>query len=89
MHGTRRMLGLLVALVLALAQLAPSDAKPAHAVQMDAIDTCLFTCDACYKGEALLACANTCLQVDGQMMGTAWQQTCPYFRKKPLFMDIF
>ncbi|KAE8747810.1 hypothetical protein FOCC_FOCC005422 [Frankliniella occidentalis] len=49
LDGTRRMLGLLVALVLALAQLAPSDAKPAHAVQMDAIDTCLFTCDACYK----------------------------------------
>ncbi|KAK3922619.1 putative protein S-acyltransferase 5 [Frankliniella fusca] len=83
------MFGLLLALFLTLALLAPSDAKPAHAVQMDAIDTCLFTCDACYKGEALLACANTCLQVDGQMIGTAWQQTCPYFRKKPLFMDIF
>lgn len=40
---------LLAALMLALAQTVPSEARPARAVQMDAIDTCLFTCDVCYK----------------------------------------
>ncbi|XP_034249346.1 uncharacterized protein LOC117650215 [Thrips palmi] len=90
MHAPgRAAVALLAALVLTLTLVAPSDAKPALAVHMDAIDTCLFTCDACYKAEALLACANTCLQVDGLIMGTAWHQTCPYFRKKPLFKDFF
>lgn len=39
----------LAALLLLLACPPSVDAKPAHAVQMDAIDACLFTCDACYK----------------------------------------
>lgn len=32
-----------------MTHLAHCDAKPAHAIQMDAVDSCLFTCDACYK----------------------------------------
>ncbi|CAG2061461.1 unnamed protein product [Timema podura] len=57
--------------------------KPAS--PLDVVDTCLFTCDYCFKGEVLLKCANECLEQGGEISQT-WLKTCPYFGQ-PLYFD--
>ncbi|KAK7084325.1 hypothetical protein SK128_015814 [Halocaridina rubra] len=45
---------------------------------MNQVDLCILACDACYKGESLLMCANTCIR-DGGKMALKWGSTCQYF----------
>ncbi|PSN43892.1 hypothetical protein C0J52_07747 [Blattella germanica] len=52
---------------------------------LDPTDTCIFTCDYCYKGELLLKCANECLDTEGEMT-RIWHKTCPYFGQ-PIYFN--
>ncbi|XP_045622531.1 uncharacterized protein [Procambarus clarkii] len=45
---------------------------------MHRVDICILACDACYKGDALLMCANSCLKDEGRM-NFEWSATCPFF----------
>ncbi|XP_049803721.1 uncharacterized protein LOC126238032 [Schistocerca nitens] len=70
--------------VLLLVSAVVCDSKPAMRTPLDAIDTCLFTCDYCYKGRVLLECANECLDREGTM-NEKWLMTCPYFGQQVYF----
>ncbi|XP_066998475.1 uncharacterized protein [Anabrus simplex] len=52
------------------------NAKPV--VTLDAVDSCIFTCDYCFKEEIAFKCANECLDKEG-IMDEDWHRTCPFF----------
>lgn len=45
---------------------------------LDPTDVCILTCDKCYKKQALLNCANNCLDTSGKV-SPFWRRQCPYF----------
>ncbi|XP_042865708.1 uncharacterized protein LOC122249151 [Penaeus japonicus] len=47
--------------------------KPLHQV-----DLCIISCDACYKDDSLLQCANQCIKEEGRMTAE-WAATCRLF----------
>ncbi|ENN70694.1 hypothetical protein D910_11015 [Dendroctonus ponderosae] len=48
---------------------------------LDPVDECILTCDACYKGEFLLDCANDCIFQSGDV-GQPFKNHCPQFDMK-------
>ncbi|KYB26523.1 hypothetical protein TcasGA2_TC033842 [Tribolium castaneum] len=55
---------------------------------LDATDLCILTCDKCYKNQALLNCANNCIDTSGKVL-PFWKQQCPYFTTKhPLVQQM-
>ncbi|ROT68788.1 hypothetical protein C7M84_013080 [Penaeus vannamei] len=49
--------------------------KPLHQV-----DLCIISCDACYKDDSLLQCANQCIKDEGRMTAE-WAATCRLFSR--------
>ncbi|KAF7279040.1 hypothetical protein GWI33_007680 [Rhynchophorus ferrugineus] len=45
---------------------------------LDPIDECILTCDACFKGQTLLNCANDCIFTQA-VMNDHWKLFCPFF----------
>ncbi|XP_035715313.1 uncharacterized protein LOC110859439 isoform X2 [Folsomia candida] len=43
------------------------------------IDVCIFSCDLCFKSEALVHCANACILSEGAMEAN-WRRICKVFQ---------
>ncbi|KAG7155322.1 hypothetical protein Hamer_G024588 [Homarus americanus] len=77
-------IGITLAALMALVMIGGVEANPLlrpnvySGPPMNKVDMCILACDACYRGESLLVCANTCIKEKAKM-NYEWDATCPFF----------